>query len=295
MHRLRFVVHKIISRFLYEPRLLSHLLPSPSTNMVDVGSLVRPPTAVWRRRAVERVECDTIFLQNYLSPIRRDIRYLENINLTPRELLTERPRADRDASNSHQPFTRPCPLVCPRNNFSAKQDRDYLLAPVPPLQEPVTPATRHVYIRPFTLHPPPPSLRWTYEHLFFLAAAPRADELDLARARVDLPLLDLPQLFLAHGLHLVRLRYLQHQKTQNHEPGGERARVGCMRHGRPPRAGKAQTARVPSVVGENKRGIYAHSRGVARRKSPSHSDVRKCGDCDGKGTEGGREKPAVYV
>lgn len=46
-------------------------------------------------------------------------------------------------------------------------------------------------------------------HLLFLATTPRADELDFARARVDLPLLDLPELLLAHGLHLVCLRYLQ--------------------------------------------------------------------------------------
>lgn len=38
--------------------------------------------------------------------------------------------------------------------------------------------------------------------------APRTNELNLARASIDLPFLDLPQLFLAHRLHLVRLRYL---------------------------------------------------------------------------------------
>lgn len=65
------------------------------------------------------------------------------------------------------------------------------------LKDPVTPATMHVR-----------------EHLLFLAATPRADELDLASARVDLPLLDLPELLLAHGLHLVRLRYLQRKKEQ---------------------------------------------------------------------------------
>jgi len=42
----------------------------------------------------------------------------------------------------------------------------------------------------------------------FPAATPRADELDLARAGVDLPLLNLPELLLAHCLHLVRLGYL---------------------------------------------------------------------------------------
>lgn len=41
---------------------------------------------------------------------------------------------------------------------------------------------------------------------------PWANELDLARAGVDLPLLDLPELFLAHSLHLVRLRYLSTTK-----------------------------------------------------------------------------------
>lgn len=49
--------------------------------------------------------------------------------------------------------------------------------------------------------------------LLFFSAAPRADELDLSRARVDLSLLNLPQLLLAHGLHLVRLRYLSKPKV----------------------------------------------------------------------------------
>lgn len=44
------------------------------------------------------------------------------------------------------------------------------------------------------------------------ATAPWADELDLPRASVDLPFLDLPQLFLAHRLHLVRLRDLISRK-----------------------------------------------------------------------------------
>lgn len=47
-----------------------------------------------------------------------------------------------------------------------------------------------------------------YRLLLAFSAAPRAHELDLARASVDLSLLNLPQLLLAHGLHLVRLRYL---------------------------------------------------------------------------------------
>lgn len=59
--------------------------------------------------------------------------------------------------------------------------------------------------------------------LLFFSAAPRADELDLSRARVDLSFLDLPQLLLAHGLHLVRLRYLQRpeSQTKRHGESGE--------------------------------------------------------------------------
>lgn len=41
-----------------------------------------------------------------------------------------------------------------------------------------------------------------------LATSPRADELDLARACVDLSLLNLPQLLLVHRLQLVCLRDL---------------------------------------------------------------------------------------
>lgn len=86
-----------------------------------------------------------------------------------------------------------------------------------------TPGRRSAFLatKPFNYLVPSKQIYWTkiIGEGSLLTATPRADELYLACARVDLSLLDLPQLLLVHGLELVRFRYLRKGKQEFHNRG----------------------------------------------------------------------------